>query len=382
MDSPAPIKKMLDREESFCSRPVSPISMLPMSEGEVPTPSVFSPMAGCPVPTPMPGTNLPMDGDAGLAAADILSARGQDELPSYFDLVPMIAGQQDTECTNNDNIANDYTARDHGSDFMVKPTEKDMLQPHASQSTIDRNSMPELPLSHTSRAIVVPKSKPHDAKEAMVPAMDSDSLTPADLSRKSLQAKKDKIYAYLACEKRSPKSNDEKRYLERRMSAWSRHTGLYDGTGYGDREATVQDTTITAPPPEFHISDEDTIHFARHIMFDDSVERKPEADNEEFLLLGGPNKPWAKCTDEGAALDDLIRTYGDHWHEVGHSEAHAIQFMRHSPEKAVMACDEMTEVERKVEETELIKMVTGEPTEEMKSELAESFRQTNESLGG
>jgi hypothetical protein len=406
MDSPAPIRKMLDRENGMNAIPRSLNSTLRMYDSAVPTPPVFSPMAECPLPTPMPGTNLPMDGDAGVLAPEIhvsspaTSAEEQDELPSYFNLMPMVVVQPHTDqehadCTNSHVVAKESTAPDHESVFMLAQTEND------------------IPQSHSSHITVVRKLKPCDSEETVISSMDSDQFTLDNESHNSLDAQKDMIRAFLVREKQPPISDDTCA-LERRLSAWGRHNGLYDGTGYGDNEAAfhgmgisrttgdgvvMKETPLSTPLPESLISEEDTIELAQHIIFEDSADGKYEGKVEDPLLLRPGKKspkytaderketsarPYGKYADyevketqaigvteplrpmpelpdspidEAAALDELIRTYGDHWYEKDPLEAQASRFVGRFPMDEVMVRGEMAVNKRKVE-VKSTKMIT------------------------
>ena len=353
-----------------------------------------------------------MDGDAGVLAPEIyvsspaMTAKEQDELPNYFDLMPMVvvqpqANQEHVNCINSHVVAKESTAPNHESVFMLAPIENDFPQPHSSHVTTPR------------------KLKPYDPEETMIPSMDSDTFALDDESRNSLDAKKDMVRAFLAREKQSPVSNDDTCSLERRLSAWGHHNGLYDGTGYGDNEAALHEsalhrigisrttedkavtneTPISTPLPESVISEEDTIDLAQHIIFEDSVEDKDEAKGEDPLLLG-PDKKWPKYTaderkemsarpyrkytddevkeivargeteplwpmpelpdspiDEATALDDLIRTYDNHWYEKDLVEAQDIRFMGRFPKHEAMTHGEITEEKRRFEKAKLAKMI-------------------------
>jgi hypothetical protein len=112
---------------------------------------------------------------------------------------------------------------------------------------------------------------------------DSDQYALDAETRKSLERKRDYVSCYLALGG-TETPGDTQRKLVRRRSTWSRHTGLYDGTGYATSDCNEDDRAAPKSP-------QNTI------------------DNPSTQSTTPPGESVATVIDEKQALQDIIREY-------------------------------------------------------------------------
>lgn len=88
--------------------------------------------------------------------------------------------------------------------------------------------------------------------------------------------------------------------LEGRTSTWGRHTGLYDGTGYGDEIGLI--------PPHPSMSAEETPKIL------DLIAPKPRERRSDSMFVAGPAEPVhalhiAEAAGDHETLAEVIRAY-------------------------------------------------------------------------
>lgn len=336
-DSPAPVQKMLNYE-----------TMLRHLEGEAaPTRPIFSPRTNDPLPTPMPGTNLPMDEELPaletLVSSPSMITKEQYKQQGYFD-IPWTPDQKNSDSTNSVAVTDSSIAQDHESVTATDAT--DATEVDATQLGTSRSS---------------PKLKPANSKEALVPDVDGEHFALDVESHKSWKDKKDMVLAYLALED-TDGIEEKKSSLERRQSTWGWHSGLYDGAGYGDTE-----TARNTPHSASDIFDGNAFDVIQRIFFEDNPQNTNTNTEDVHANPDGSSSPSPEepqsPIDEREALQEIIRAYAAPTYEDEAKEAQASVFVGRLSEEEVEAYGE-------------------EVTANTKEDVAESIRMMNRSLGG
>ncbi|KAF2785966.1 hypothetical protein K505DRAFT_400437 [Melanomma pulvis-pyrius CBS 109.77] len=330
-DSPAPVQKMLNYE-----------TMLRHLTGEAaPTRPIFSPWTDDPLPTPMPGTNLPMDVDE-----DSIITKDQCKQQGYFN-IPRAPDQKNSDSTNSVAVTDSSIAHDHGSVTATDAT--DETEVDAIQLSTSRTS---------------PKLKLANSKEALVLEVDSQHFALDVESRKSWKEKKAMILAYLALDD-TDSIEEKKGCLERRQSTWGRHSGLYDGAGYGDSETARNTPQSTSDI--FDDDDDDAFDVIQRVFFEDNPENTNTNTEDVHAYPNGSSSPSPEESqspvNEREALQEIIRAYAAPSYEDEAKEAQASGFVGRLSEEEVEAYGE-------------------EITVNTKEDVVESIRMMNRSLGG
>ncbi|KAF1842466.1 uncharacterized protein K460DRAFT_420373 [Cucurbitaria berberidis CBS 394.84] len=280
-DSPAPFQRALDMDPSK------------LTPSPVPSPALERRIIAEPVPTPMPGTNqtfediLPDNGRPPYATA---SSQGQ---LGYFD-IPLHDGHEgkvdyshiqfDREVAREAGAAVIYEIPANPSDDMTKcissnPNSKTSMGALAGRHCAmnyrranGRRGQRMMPLNRSS----IVDEGPMDRSEDMTWV--EDFRFPGDEMAFTMFA---------------PTSDDKVR-LEHRQSTWGAHTGLYDGTGYGDDSGLISSrpstsTEKTPMVPEVSVS-------------------KPREVRADSLLVGGA----AEAAPASFVLGSAPSTTGDH----------------------------------------------------------------------
>lgn len=247
-DSPAPISKA-SVQQSILSHTLQDTQEL-----------AASPLKVDPNPTPMPGTNLPLEE---IQTPDIVvsspggTSRDQDD---YF-AIPM---------TKANPI--ERTVPVLVRSVLVESS-------NGQQKAIFDASTP--PVSD-----VIPSKRASDDpfKDPSIDG-DDDPFAHDPEGRKSFEGKADYVSAYLAQEGGQGKEN--KPYgLERRQSKWGRHSGLYDGTGYAASDFDENPTSETAPREASQGNSETTASISDssiNLNSADSPIVEPPVDEKETL---------------------------------------------------------------------------------------------------
>jgi len=139
---------------------------------------------------------------------------------------------------------------------------------------------------------------------------------------------------------------------------WRQHSGLYDGTGYGDEEIAMN-----TPLPASDIFSDDAADITHAIIYEESAEdsapdTNTNTDVEEHAKpesLAGEQSP----IDEREALQEIIRAYAAPMYEDEVRETRASHLVARLSDEEAMAYGN-----------------------EMKDDVAESIGMMNRSLGG
>lgn len=185
-----------------------------------------------PLPTPMPGTSFPLED--GTAPENVVSSHPIDFIPSniqqdYFDL-NAVKGENGSERTDSMYTTDELDPDDDAEivAMMVRVADDYTEQP---PEPISGKSEPIH--SHDARSVLSNDNSTIGATE-MPLSIDGigDNLTNAVWD--------DPVIA-----------DEDKCQSERRKSSWGRHTGLYDGTGYG-RSTDKTGSRISRASTSFH----------------------------------------------------------------------------------------------------------------------------------
>lgn len=249
-ESPAPLVKVCVREtlhaaptrfNEALSAPTSPVA---------------------PLPTPMPGTNLPLDD---VQTPEIILSHPSVPLmdpDGYFALTAMQDGHSASK------------QQDPATAVSAVPEQTNAERP-ASQATARKQ-----------------ESGQTGSEADTILGEHSDQFALEADARKSIERKGSFVSSYLALG--DPETlGDTQRKLVRRRSTWSRHTGLYDGTGYAASDSIEDDRTTQNTADHRH-----------------APESPPNATNKPSTPSTTPAvEPQTAAVDEKQALQDALHGY-------------------------------------------------------------------------
>ncbi|KAF2865902.1 hypothetical protein BDV95DRAFT_612146 [Massariosphaeria phaeospora] len=249
-----------------------------------------------PIPTPMPGTNLTLEDIGTLkmrAPSSPAMPTEQKNDHDYFDL----AGVQGDE--NHERIDSVV-----GTEYATLEDAELLANTAVTIVEIDDSLQPPIP------GILRPVS----SSEAPIEELGDDPFTLAGETDASFDDSPDLAFAYLALQRtNSIRLNQFSQCgLERRRSTWSRHTGLYDGTGYGEDTASTSglsgtpDTTMDGVKLiKETISEEDKKPAKVSHVRNESVwmERKGKVRNTGDDVQGTQDFDDQKATDGGNSVE-------------------------------------------------------------------------------
>ncbi|KAF2115874.1 hypothetical protein BDV96DRAFT_59540 [Lophiotrema nucula] len=364
-DTPAPLNRQ-SVQECILSHSISATQRSPKHE------ALEAKLGADPNPTPMPGTHLPLEE---LKTPDIVvtspqpAVREVDE--GYFDL-PLTKIEEQSDHTSSIVASTIATSlSDAEPTVNLNPDKDPKPDPSLSPEPVPvpcpepDPSPPNSPVpgSHAKSDDTVSKPTAISPKECRMPKLESDPYMLDAEARQSLENKTKLSYAYLA--KYADAGWEQICDLQRRPSTWSRHTGLYDGTGYGEEPpANLHDLLTTACKRANNASD------TTHETLVESVSTFPDTIEGEEDTKSRPQSPAVTeeqpPIDEGEALQEIIRAYA--------------QPMLDQP---MLDLEEAREEQASIH---LLKRTAEEDTiayeEKMKNEMKMSARVINRSLGG
>ncbi|KAF2262646.1 hypothetical protein CC78DRAFT_545678 [Lojkania enalia] len=208
-NSPAPLMRP-SVQQSILGQTVAPVEG--RSEEGI---SVNDPFAD-PCPTPMPGTNLPLDDVQAPAIVVTAPSAAQNVRTSSSGYFALPLNRSLVSDEHVDSVASDVSG---GSVEEEQASQSSRAQVYGSQSRRDSS-----------------KRQPRLGMESLATRFDSDPCILDTESQKSLENNYSKYltaYGFLPLGSVNLEGQD-RGMLERRQSTWSRHSTMYDGAGYGD----------------------------------------------------------------------------------------------------------------------------------------------------
>ncbi|KAF2727958.1 hypothetical protein EJ04DRAFT_529009 [Polyplosphaeria fusca] len=292
-DSPAPLHLRLIQETfpSFASFAADDFSTMQSSDA---TP------LNSPLPTPLPGTNIPIQG----------VSKSEDSTAS--------CPQTRSECTISQAYFDIPLHRIHGLDehsIKTSTSARTAEIPIASRETdasfkLDDPFQDTVPDEHQLRSLSLRTTRGHGSDGRAIGALDHESL----------EDKSNVVSAYLAMHDDETSTKDEKQ-TELNRSEWGQHTGLYDGTGYGsdgESPTIVLDLFAAASILSDDFSEMTVdIALADDEIDDTNVDRK---DNQDGMEASKATE--SKVSVDDHSLHDIIHAYvaGSEREQGGESE--------------------------------------------------------------
>ncbi|KAF2473233.1 uncharacterized protein BDR25DRAFT_129966 [Lindgomyces ingoldianus] len=292
--SPAPLQKASVQESILNGSRSSAASMLSNQ-------SIQMEGLADPNPTPMPGTNLTLDG---IHQPDIVSSSDAatpvkgGNWGSYFP--PMV----NSDCQKNKLVDSAATTNSSGTSINVDPGTVSMLQ------LLDGEH-----IEGTGPDGISGKLEPISPDTAPLPDPEGEPFILDPEARKSLEASNGCASAYLALDGTSS-ADDDQCGLERRRSTWGRNTGLYDGTGYDSEDDAAPIAHDEFSPPPYVV--DGLVESAQEIISSENSSAREawgaiNSSSEHFAHreLDHPSVPIDQISvvDEKETLQDIIRAY-------------------------------------------------------------------------
>lgn len=275
-----------------------------------------------PSPEPMPGTNLPLEevdppsivvtcpqpvsnyDENSCFSIPVVSMDTQSELPSSVAISAKESRSGEPGSPSKSHI-DSATVSEHKTDPKAF-REPDIAQVLRPEPDSQRSDSP-MAFSHTMSGNMIDIPEQVLSKSCTLPKLDSDAYMMDEEARLSLEEKSKLSNAYLAkFAEEGWKQLAERE--QRRQSTWSRHTGLYDGTGYGEVAPNNLPDLIGAASKRVNNNSDATHETLVESVstFQDTTEcEKDTSDRSESPAVSEMRPP----IDEGEALQEIIRAY-------------------------------------------------------------------------
>ncbi|KAF2687042.1 hypothetical protein K458DRAFT_401647 [Lentithecium fluviatile CBS 122367] len=329
-ESPAPLQRA-SVQEAILSGAADTVLV-----GESP-----SSVTGCadPLPTPMPGTNLPLD-DCGAPAIVVSS-------PSAPSMLANVA-----HAGNNEDYFSVKAPEKHRHEREDSVVTSDELDPAADAEIIallvmNAETVPDHPPESLSG-----KLEPLHSDE-VASLHTEDAFTLDSPTRRAPDAGDiGGDLAYVVWDDPAI-ANEDKCQLERGASTWSRHTGHYDGTGYGNEStrkgsqpSTSDHTEADTEATDLTVPDEEVLN---RKFIDATVELVKDAVQPEVQVFA----------DDKETLQDIIRAYAGPmlYHEEAEAH-HASEYSDDFSEIQSAPLDEVTSANVRAEVEDSIRVMS------------------------
>ncbi|KAJ4377638.1 hypothetical protein N0V83_000466 [Neocucurbitaria cava] len=274
-DSPAPFQRALEMDR------------LGLNSSPVRSPTAERNATIEAVPTPMPGTNLPLEDISSDKSLPPYATNGSQDLPGYFD-IPLDddkRGRADYNHTRSEHDAARETGATAFQDFRAT------FRGNATVHTVDDTQKPVPRRGSREEGQLLVPWKQRSSYDG--PPMDDVKHLICQGGARSVAG--DRLVSDMAVAIFTPSiPTSDKAELEQRQKFWGHHTELYDGTGYGKDSSSITSRPSTSTEKSSDAAD--------------VTLSKPQAVPADRFSVKGP----AERKPATSAPEAAFTTTGDH----------------------------------------------------------------------